>query len=201
MKPGTVALLCLFLLLTLTACACPAPLPEPAEAQSPGSPDPGIPAGYNLFHDGELCDTVRFVDGKAMGYNNYADGMPVRELENCLVRVVVTFRFEEGSWSLIYSPEMAESFNYYAWVRTEILKAYDRASMEDRLTYPVRLREGTVLTDKNHGGRTIEAQDREYWLARRDGKLYIQMEGGVSCQVDADAVLFPDVVNGEIRWE
>ena len=54
MKIRTAAMFCFFLLLTLTACARPALLPEPTEERSAADPNPGIPAGYNLFHDGDL---------------------------------------------------------------------------------------------------------------------------------------------------
>lgn len=160
-----------------------------------------ITVGYNLFHDEYLCDTIRFIDGDAKGYNNYIDGEPVRMLNNCLVYVLVTFQFDHEKWSLIYSPVMAERCNYYCWVNAEVLKEYDKSTMEERLCWPIHLKEGTIMYDENHEKERVEVQNREYWLSRRNGEFFVEIEGGISCKVKKDDIIFPTVSDKDIVWE
>ncbi len=166
----------------------------------PSEPEKPKVTRYNLEDDPERSDTILFVDGEATGYNNYADGEPIQSLHDCLAKVLVTFRFEDGDWALVYVKNMAESCNSYCWVHADVLKPYDPAAMEERLTYPVRVNPGTVLIDRVRGTEWT-AGEWDYWLERQDRTCYIQMEGGISCPVDEDDVIFPRVEDGTILWD
>ena len=191
----------LFLFLFISGCALlPASATPTAENMHTKSDDSETTGLYNLIHDEERSRTVLFIDGETWTYNNYVDGQAVETVHDRLAEVIVTFRMEDGDWSLIYAPHQAESCNSYTWIPSEVLKPYDPAVMEAYLTYPVRVTPGTKLIDDVRGTEWT-AEKWDYWLERRDGAYFIQMEGGISCPVNYEDILFPRVEGGKILWD
>lgn len=157
---------------------------------------------YHLIHREEYTG-VFFADGQVE-----ARGLPLEDasvigmLENQLVTVYFTIQGQGELWSFVDILNLAESVDTLGWVKWEALKEYDSASMQERLTYPVRVQEGTLLYDEVHEKETISDGTTIYPVRYLgENAVHVMESGGISYEITRDALVYPSVRDGIIVWD
>ena len=137
-----------------------------------------------------------------------AHGLPLAEsavigtCRNMLVDVILTVQNGEDLWSLVHLLNLAENMDTVGWVLWDELTPYDPSVMEELLTYPVRVKRGTVLRDEVRGNEWVSDGTSSYLVAYTETEaVTVHESGGISYRVTRADLVYPSVRDGEIVWE
>lgn len=137
-----------------------------------------------------------------------AHGLPLAEsavigtCRNMLVDVILTVQNGEDLWSLVRLLNLAEHMDTVGWVLWDELVPYDPSAMEELLTYPVRVKPGTVLRDEVRGNEWASDGTSSYLAAYTEtDAVTVHESGGISYQVTRADLVYPSVRDGDIIWE
>ena len=137
-----------------------------------------------------------------------AHGLPLAEsavigtCRNMLVDVILTVQNGEDLWSLVRLLNLAEHMDTVGWVLWDELVPYDPSAMEELLTYPVRVKRGTVLRDEVRGNEWVSDGTGAYLVAYTETEtVTVHESGGISYRVTRADLVYPSVRDGEIVWE
>ena len=141
-----------------------------------------------------------------------AHGLPLAEstvigtCRDMLVDVILTVQNGENLWSLVRLLNLAENMDTVGWVLWDELVPYDPSVMEELLTYPVRVKRGTVLRDEVRGNEWVSDGTSSYLAAYTETEaeteaVTVHESGGISYRVTRADLVYPSVRDGEIVWE
>ena len=137
-----------------------------------------------------------------------AHGLPLAEstvigtCRDMLVDVILTVQNGENLWSLVRLLNLAENMDTVGWVLWDELVPYDPSAMEELLTYPVRVKRGTVLRDEVRGNEWVSDGTSSYLVAYTETEtVTVHESGGISYRVTRADLVYPSVRDGEIVWE
>ena len=218
-------------LLCLTACQLNPPIPY-AEVESPTEGDWALWEDYETlqeaYHALQAENEALFQDYQELrGLLDYhvierdeltgamfapdaveAHGLPLAEsavigmCRNMLVDVILTVQNGEDLWSLVRLLNLAEHMDTVGWVLWDELVPYDPSVMEELLTYPVRVKQGTVLRDEVRGNEWVSDGTGAYLVAYTETEtVTVHESGGISYRVTREDLVYPSVRDGEIVWE
>ncbi len=120
---------------------------------------------------------------------------------NALVDVHLTVQSHAGLWSLVSVVNLAENVDTVGWLPWNALTVYDPATMESQMTYPVRVKQGTVLYDEVRGTQFISEENYSYLVEYTEKETVLVHDcGGVTYQAAREALVYPSVQDGEIVW-
>lgn len=137
-----------------------------------------------------------------------AHGLPLEEsavigtCRDMLVDVCLTVQNGENLWSLVHLLNPAEHMDTVGWVSWNELVPYDPLTMETLLTYPVRVRPGTVLRDDVRGNELVSDGTSSYLVEYTEtDTVIVHDSGGITCRVTRSDLIYPTVQNGKIVWD
>ncbi len=137
-----------------------------------------------------------------------AHGLPLEEsavigtCRDMLVEVCLTVQNGENLWSLVHLLNPAEHMDTVGWVSWDELVPYDPSAMEELLTYPVRVKPGTVLRDEVRGNEWISDGTSSYLVEYTETDAVIVREsGGIRYQAARSDLVYPSVQDGKIVWD